>query len=86
MSKCATRNTLVEHPHTRYLSFPPWVDYGDRFGQDDLKGVAERLEAMVSSMGVLIHMPEAEDRAATLAELQEKLETLLQPKLREVGC
>ncbi|CAN0414234.1 unnamed protein product, partial [Laminaria digitata] len=51
------------------------------FGQDDLKGVAERLEAMVGSMAVLKDMPEAEDRAATLMGLQERLEDLLQPKL-----
>lgn len=55
-----------------------------RFGQDDLLGVAERLEAMVGSMEVLKDMPEAEDRAATLRELQERLEALLQPKLLEV--
>lgn len=55
-----------------------------RFGQDDLKGVAERLEAMVGSMGVLKDMPEAEDRAATLRELQQRLEALLKPKLLEV--
>eukprot|EP00904_Undaria_pinnatifida_P008473 jgi/Undpi1/4756/HiC_scaffold_18.g08109.m1 len=55
-----------------------------RFGQEDLKGVAERLEAMVRSMAVLKDMPEAEDRAATLTGLQERLEDLLQPKLLEV--
>lgn len=55
-----------------------------RFGQDDLTGVAERLEAMVGSMEVLKDMPEAEDRAATLRELQERLEALLQPKLLQV--
>lgn len=57
----------------------------ERFGQDDLKGVAERLETMVGSMDVLKDMPEAEDRAATLKELQEKLEALLKPKLLEVS-
>ena len=57
----------------------------ERFGQDDLKGVAERLEAMVRSMDVLKDMPEAEDRAATLKELQEKLEALLKPKLLQVN-
>lgn len=56
-----------------------------RFGQDDLKGVAERLETMVGSMDVLKDMPEADDRAATLRELQERLKSLLQPKLLEVG-
>lgn len=56
----------------------------ERFGQDDLKGVAERLETMVGSMDVLKDMPEAEDRAGTLKELQEKLEALLKPKLLEV--
>lgn len=50
-----------------------------------MKGVAERLEAMVGSMAVLKDMPEAEDRAATLMGLQERLEDLLQPKLLEVG-
>eukprot|EP00903_Cladosiphon_okamuranus_P014110 g13116.t1 len=54
------------------------------FAKDDLKGVAQRLEAMVKSMDVLKDMPEAEDRAATLRELQERLETLLKPKLLEV--
>ncbi|CAN0506253.1 unnamed protein product, partial [Ectocarpus sp. 12 AP-2014] len=29
-------------------------------------------------------MPEAEDRAATLRDLQERLETLLKPKLLEI--
>lgn len=56
---------------------------GDRFGQDDLKGVAERLEVMVGSMDVLKDMPEAEDRAATLRDLQQKLQGLLHPKLLE---
>lgn len=60
------------------------VTYCDSFAQDDLKGVAQRLEAMVKSMDVLKDMPEAEDRAATLSELQERLETLLKPKLLEV--
>lgn len=59
----------------------PRVTCRGRFGQDDLGGVAERLEAMVGSMEVLKDMPEAEDRAATLKELQERLEALLQPKL-----
>eukprot|EP00752_Nemacystus_decipiens_P003518 g3245.t2 len=54
------------------------------FAQDDLKGVAQRLEAMVKSMDVLKDMPEAEDRATTLRELQKRLETLLKPKLLEV--
>ncbi|CAM9472002.1 unnamed protein product [Ectocarpus sp. 4 AP-2014] len=54
------------------------------FGQDDLKGVAQRLEAMAGSMDVLKDMPEAEDRAATLRDLQERLETLLKPKLLEI--
>lgn len=40
---------------------------------------------MVKSMDVLKDMPEAEDRAATLRELQERLETLLKPKLLEVS-
>lgn len=40
---------------------------------------------MVRSMAVLKDMPEAEDRAATLTGLQERLEDLLQPKLLEVG-
>lgn len=35
-------------------------------------------------MDVLKDMPEAEDRAATLRDLQERLETLLKPKLLEV--
>lgn len=39
---------------------------------------------MVGSMDVLKDMPEAEDRAGTLKELQEKLEALLKPKLLEV--
>ena len=38
----------------------------------------------MKSMDVLKDMPEAEDRAATLRELQERLETLLKPKLLEV--
>lgn len=61
------------------------MSWSERFGQDDLKGVAARLEAMVGSMTVLKDMPEAEDRAATLTGLQERLEDLLQPKLLEVG-
>lgn len=56
----------------------------ESFGQDDLTGVAGRLEAMVGTMEVLKDMPEAEDRAATLRELQERLEALLKPKLLEV--
>ncbi|CAN0450834.1 unnamed protein product, partial [Scytosiphon promiscuus] len=55
------------------------------FAQDDLKGVAQRLEAMVGSMDVLKDMPEAVDRAATLRDLQERLEALLKPKLQEVS-
>lgn len=39
---------------------------------------------MVGSMDVLKDMPEAEDRAATLRELQERLQALLQPKLLQV--
>ncbi|CAM9293267.1 unnamed protein product [Scytosiphon promiscuus] len=54
------------------------------FAQDDLKGVAQRLEAMVGSMDVLKDMPEAVDRAATLRDLQERLEALLKPKLQEI--
>lgn len=57
----------------------------DSFAQEDLKGVAKRLEAMVGSMDVLKDMPEAEDRAATLRELQERLKALLKPKLLEVS-
>lgn len=64
-----------------FLLFP----FCNSFAQDDLKGVAQRLEAMVKSMDVLKDMPEAEDRAATLRELQERLETLLKPKLLEVS-
>ena len=56
----------------------------ERFGQDDLKGVAKRLEAMLRSIDVLKDMPEADDRAATLKELQEKLEALLKPNLLQV--
>ncbi len=38
----------------------------------------------MGSMDVLKDMPEAEDRAATLRELQARLEALLKPKLQEV--
>lgn len=48
--------------------------------------MAQRLEAMVGSMDVLKDMPEADDRAATLRELQERLEALLKPKLQEVNA
>lgn len=69
-------------PSNSYFDF---VFCWNSFAQDDLKGVAQRLEAMVKSMDVLKDMPEAEDRAATLRELQERLETLLKPKLLEVS-
>lgn len=68
-----------------FLFFDFAAATANSFAQDDLKGVAQRLEAMVKSMDVLKDMPEAEDRAATLRELQERLEALLKPKLLEVS-
>mmetsp|Transcript_13548 Transcript_13548/g.17841 ORF Transcript_13548/g.17841 Transcript_13548/m.17841 type:complete len:871 (+) Transcript_13548:77-2689(+) len=52
-----------------------------KFASGDLVSMADELEGLQRSMVVLQHLPEAEERANTLVQLQEQLEVLLKPQL-----
>ena len=53
------------------------------FSTQNLTGVAQHLSAMQQSLGLLEGMPESEKRAAKLEQLQNKLQKLIVPGLRD---
>ena len=56
-------------------------DVEAKFADSDLMGVTEGWEGLIRSLSVLKHMPEADERAETIASVRSRLETALRPQL-----